>query len=61
LFPASAWAALAEADSKGGWINRNVRDRYSFERLRISRWPDGARSIEHPVARRFVTAPLSPE
>ena len=55
--PASAWASLVEADSKGRWINLNVKGTYGFTKLRISRWPDGrrGRTIEHPQARRFVT------
>lgn len=58
-FPASEWSGLASASSKGRYINLNVKGVYGFDRLRISRWPDSARSIEHPVARRFVTAPIS--
>lgn len=54
-FPASEWQGLAEASSKGRYINLNVKGVYGFTKLRISRWPGGARSIEHPVARRFVT------
>lgn len=58
-FPASEWQGLADAASKGGYINREVVGVYSFTRLRISEWPGGARSIEHPVARRFVAQGLT--
>lgn len=58
-FPASEWQGLAEASSKGRYINLNVRDQYAFNRLRISRWPDSARSIEHPRARLFVMRGIS--
>lgn len=58
-FPAQEWAGLAQADSKGRYINLNIRDVYGFTRLRLSRWPGGVRSVGHPVARRFLTAPLT--
>jgi len=56
-FPASTWQALAEADSKGRYINLNVKGIYNFNRLRISRWPDNqrGRSIDRPEARWFVS------
>lgn len=54
-FPASEWAGLAAAPSKGGYINRNVVGVYSFNRLRLSLWPDSTRSVRNPQARRFLS------
>lgn len=58
-FPATEWQGLAEASSKGGYINRNIRDSYGFDRLRIAHFPQQGRGVEHPVARRFLTQPIS--
>lgn len=54
-FPASEWAGLASASSKGRYINLNVVGVYAFNRLRLSQWPDGTRSVRNPMARRFLT------
>lgn len=54
-FPASEWQGLAEASSKGRYINLNVKGAYSFTKFRISKFPRRGHGIEHPVARRFVT------
>lgn len=54
-FPASEWQGLAEASSKGGYINRNIVGVYTgFTKLRKSKWPGGIRSIDVPRARHFV-------
>jgi hypothetical protein len=58
-FPAQVWNGLATASSKGRFINLNVRDYYPFSRKRISRLPERGRGIDDPVARRFVTRPLT--
>lgn len=58
-FPATEWQGLAEASSKGGYINRNIRDQYRFDRLRIALFPQQGRAVDHPVARRFLTQPIS--
>ena len=58
-FPAHEWQGLAEAPSKGRYINLEIRDQYGFERLRISQFPDQGRGVDHPVARRFLTAPIT--
>lgn len=58
-FPAHEWASLADAPSKGRYINLNIREQYGFERLRIAQFPDQGRGVDHPVARRFLTAPIS--
>lgn len=57
-FPAHEWQGLAEAPSKGRYINLEIRERYSFTKLRISNFPQNGRGVAHPVARRFLTAPL---
>lgn len=57
-FPASEWQGLAEASSKGRYINLEIRETYAFTKLRISRFPRKGHGVEHPVARRFLTAPL---
>lgn len=54
-FPASEWQGLAEASSKGRYINLNVKGVYGFNRLRISRFPQQGHGVAHPVARRFLT------
>lgn len=58
-FPATEWQGLSEASSKGRYINENIRGAYRFDRLRIADFPAKGRRVEHPVARRFITAPLS--
>lgn len=57
--PAQEWSGLANASSKGGYINRNIAYVYRYSKLGIGGFPDQGQSIEHPIARRFVTAPLS--
>ncbi len=57
-FPANEWQALADASSKGGYINRNIREQYRFDRLRIADSPSRV-TASTPRARRFLTAPIS--
>lgn len=58
-FPSTEWRGLAEASSKGGYINRNIRNEYRFDRIRIADFPQQGHGVEHPVARRFLTAPIT--
>lgn len=58
-FPASEWQGLAEASSKGRYINLEIRGQYGFDRLRIAHFPQQGRGVGDPVARRFLTQPIS--
>lgn len=57
--PTSEWQGLVEASSKGGYINANIAYGYRYERIGLSDWPQGGRGVDRPMARRFLTAPMT--
>lgn len=57
--PARVWQGLVKASSKGSFINTNIAYQYRYAKLGIGGFPERGRAIEHPRARKFVTAPLT--
>lgn len=57
--PASTWNDLANASSKGGFINSSIAYSYRYEILSISSFPQQGRGVQRPEAQRFLTAPVT--
>lgn len=57
--PASTWQGLVDASSKGRYVNDSIAYSYRYERISISDWPQQGRGVASPVARRFLTAPMT--
>ncbi|ELY96650.1 KTSC domain-containing protein [Natrialba taiwanensis] len=55
--PASVWSGLADAGSKGAFINANIAFVYPYSKLNASDFPDRGRGLDNDLARRFVTTP----
>jgi len=54
---AAEWQGLAEASSKGGYINANIAFEYNYTRINAGSLPDGGREADDQRVRRFVTTP----
>jgi len=57
--PASTWQGLIDASSKGSYINESIAYSFRYEQITISEFPQQGRGVGHPLARRFLTAPIS--
>lgn len=53
---AGVWNGLVNADSKGGFINRNIAYKFVYQKAGRDDFPERGHGLKNDLARRFVTS-----